>query len=322
MSYYRRKDLVKQAITTGGTDNRVIGAAATGYAGLAAADDGRTLTGTFRSGSSFETGKYVYTHSSLTLTRSLLIQSSSGAAVSISASGTFAESWTARDAELMGPADNYYAWSDFASSYNVLTGAADGTTDLRAAMAELQASMWANNGGDYHFLLNGNVRLDTACQETSGRNGQIILPTVSYVAGTTTPYKPQASLTISGRFNRNMVGIGISQSDPGYVEPNYSGRIRSTLTSVTGTYPSVICGANNPDVTDPSYPFSMLNLFLENLDIGTAGPSYGVTALNLGYVHHTQLKNVCVHSNTLNLNDITAAACGGLGRDHLAIRQQ
>jgi hypothetical protein len=92
---FSHKDRVKQAVTTGGTGNLVIGAASTGYQALAAGDDGLLFVYLIEDGNAWETGYGTYTHGTLTFARTLRKDSSSGAALNVSTSALLSVAWDA-----------------------------------------------------------------------------------------------------------------------------------------------------------------------------------------------------------------------------------
>lgn len=76
------KDWQKQTITAGGTGTVTLGAAVTNYQAFGAGDDGKSFTMSFSDGSAWERSVCVYTHSSTSLTRTL-ISSSTGALLNL-----------------------------------------------------------------------------------------------------------------------------------------------------------------------------------------------------------------------------------------------
>lgn len=77
------KDRVKQAVTTGGTGNLVIGAASTGYQALAGGDNALIFPYVIEDSNDWETGYGTYTHGGTVFARTIRKASSTGAALNV-----------------------------------------------------------------------------------------------------------------------------------------------------------------------------------------------------------------------------------------------
>ena len=80
------KDWVKQAVSAGGTGALTLGAASSGYQAFAAGDDGKLFPYSIQDGTAWETGYGTYTHAGTTFARTSRTDSSTGAALNVSAS--------------------------------------------------------------------------------------------------------------------------------------------------------------------------------------------------------------------------------------------
>lgn len=88
---YNHPENVQQAVanTPGVAGDLVLGAALTGYAALAAGDDGKSHVISVRAGAAWEVRRdCVYDHATTTLTRGTLVSSSTGAAIDLPAGAT------------------------------------------------------------------------------------------------------------------------------------------------------------------------------------------------------------------------------------------
>jgi hypothetical protein len=80
------KDRVKQAVGTGGSGALTLGAAASGFQAFAAGDDGKLFPYVIEDGTAWETGYGTYTHSGTSFARTTRTASSTGSALTVSAS--------------------------------------------------------------------------------------------------------------------------------------------------------------------------------------------------------------------------------------------
>src|SRR4051812_24043900 len=80
------RDRVKQAVATGGSGSLVLGAASSGFQAFQAGDDGLIFPYTIEDGTAWETGYGTYTHSGTSFARTTRKASSTGSALTVSAS--------------------------------------------------------------------------------------------------------------------------------------------------------------------------------------------------------------------------------------------
>ena len=77
------KDLIKQAVSAGGTGALTLGAAASGYAAFAAGDDGKLFSYSIVDGTAWETGLGTYANTGTAFTRTSRTASSTGSALNV-----------------------------------------------------------------------------------------------------------------------------------------------------------------------------------------------------------------------------------------------
>jgi hypothetical protein len=265
-----RKDRVWQTVSTGGLNSRILGAALDTFQALDINDDGRRLSGVFVDGSAWESGEYIYTHSSRTLTRSRFYASSTTSTINISSGATFAESWTARDAEKADPPKNYYNPKDFFSSQGQLDGTIDSTVEFQAMIDQMETDGRAQGGGQFVCDLSDTiVLLSGSLQETDLRNCQIRLPWVhdGYEAAPD-PHMQFSFISRRPKIVNFTPYVGTGQQWPGRGACP-GGRIISTING-SGISPSVFCvkpGRGSISTTG----FTRAGIFWENIDIYTNG---------------------------------------------------
>lgn len=188
--------------------------------------------------------------------------------------------------------DNYYWIGNYASA-GQMAGTSDATAAVQAALDAIQAAMLANGGGRYVLDIGDSIlRIDGPLQETSGRNAQLLLPKIAIFTD------KQCSLIIQGSAPPN-IGLSVVGGIP---KPTKGGRIVSTLTTGSGTTPSLMATALTG--------YSIMLLVLKNFEIETA-PNPFITAVNAGQAGMLQVDNVLIDTGSYSTTGVTTPTHSG-----------